>query len=520
MQPTSPPPSLQANTLANYFSRAWATLVALLFLPLYAQILGPDAYGLIGAFTILQAWALLFDFGLTPTLNREMAHFKGGVRTAQSAVDLLRSLEISAMILCGLVSAAIVISAPYLATQLLKPQTIDRPTLMLSVQIMGLVVSLRWLEQLYRAALMGLQDQVWLGKAFAVTETIRWVGAYVAIAFIEPSIVLFFLWQAIVSIVAIIIVRFRVSSNIPGAARKAHFSFAELIDIRKFAGGMFLSALLTFTLTQIDKILVAQMVPLSAFGFYMLASAAAGGLLQLITPLNQSTLPRMTEYAGGGNVDELRTIFIATSRWMAVIVMPACLLMAFFPDAVILLWTGDLSTTDSVSPILPWLALGTMVNAVMNTPYMLQLAHGWTSISNKTNIVAVAMMVPAASVIVPIYGAVGAAMLFLVLNLAYLAVIPALTFQRVLPGVTWQWLRAAALLPMGAIGTCGVILSIVTAPPTDRISAFLLLSSAGPIFLAAALWGTRGSGSPYEAMFKVISQMTKVFRKKRTNDKC
>jgi len=40
-------------------------------------------------------------------------------------------------------------------------------------------------------------------------------------------------------------------------------------------------------------------------------------------------------------------------------------------------------------------ALGTLFNGLMGIPYMLQLAHGWTSLTVKVNMVAVGVLVPA-----------------------------------------------------------------------------------------------------------------------------
>jgi O-antigen/teichoic acid export membrane protein len=489
--------SLRANTITNYISRAWAALVALLFLPLYANVLGSEAYGLIGTFTILQAWALLFDFGLTPTLNREMARFRAGVRSAESINDLLLTLEIIGATTCFTVAVIIIASASYLATHLLTPQKMSLDTLIHALQVMGFVVAMRWLEQIYRAALQGLQDQVWLGKSFMITETMRWAGAYVAIYLIRADAITFFIWQAISSIATLFVLRFRVTRHLSTGSYRPVFRLSEIYEIRQFAGGMFLSALLTFTLTQIDKVLVSQTVSLSEFGFYMLASAASGGLLQLIIPMNQSTLPKMVEYVSQNDSLGLSELFISTSKWITVIITPVSMLMVFFPDSIILLWTGNSDTVEYVSPILPWLALGAMVNGIMNTPYILQLAHGWTSIANKANIFSVVLMIPAAYILIPRFGMISAATLFLALNVAYLAFLPALTFNRLLPGITMRWFQLAVVRPLGAICLCGLALRLMIDPPTTRIAAFGLLLTGGAFFLAAAFWATRGPTGPY-----------------------
>ena len=76
--------SLKRNILASYASQIYVTLVGILILPLYLKYMGAEAYGLVGFFTMLQAWFNLLDMGLTPTVARETARFRGGATDALS----------------------------------------------------------------------------------------------------------------------------------------------------------------------------------------------------------------------------------------------------------------------------------------------------------------------------------------------------------------------------------------------------------------------------------------------------
>ena len=82
--------SLKRNIIANYFGQGWAAVMGLAFVPLYIEYLGMEAYGLIGLFSVLQAWLAMLDMGMTPTLNREMARFTAGSHSPQSIHNLLR----------------------------------------------------------------------------------------------------------------------------------------------------------------------------------------------------------------------------------------------------------------------------------------------------------------------------------------------------------------------------------------------------------------------------------------------
>ena len=85
--------SLKKNILASYATQIYVTLVGILILPLYLKYMGAEAYGLVGFFTMLQAWFNLLDMGLTPTVARETARFRGGATDALSYLRLLRGLQ-------------------------------------------------------------------------------------------------------------------------------------------------------------------------------------------------------------------------------------------------------------------------------------------------------------------------------------------------------------------------------------------------------------------------------------------
>jgi len=62
--------------------------------PLYLQYLGAEAFGLIGFFTVLQAWMQLFYMGMSPLLSRQAAHSRGLNNGFLELKKRFRSLEL------------------------------------------------------------------------------------------------------------------------------------------------------------------------------------------------------------------------------------------------------------------------------------------------------------------------------------------------------------------------------------------------------------------------------------------
>ena len=112
--------TIKRNVIANYIGQSYVTLVGILFVPSYVKYMGAEAYGLVGFFAMMQAWFLLLDMGLTPTMSREVARFQGGAVDVMTLRGLLRTLEgiFGGVALLGM--AGILASSGFIASKWLK----------------------------------------------------------------------------------------------------------------------------------------------------------------------------------------------------------------------------------------------------------------------------------------------------------------------------------------------------------------------------------------------------------------
>jgi O-antigen/teichoic acid export membrane protein len=467
--------SLKRHVIASYLGQGWAAIMGIAFVPLYITVLGTESYGLIGIFAILQAGIALFDFGLTPTLNREMARARAGAHTATSIRDLLRSLEVIYCVLAIGIIIGVWLSAPWLATSWIKSHLLGQEVVVQSLKVMGFVLATRWMEQVYRGALQGLQDLVWWNTSNAVLATLRWAGAYLAVAFVSPTIFTFFLWQGAVSLLTVGVLVRRTYTILPKANQRARFSVTTLRNIRTFASGMFVGTLLSFILVQADKIIVSKLLSLEQLAYYTLASSVASGLLLLTVPMNTAVFPKLTDHVASHDEMILQDTYESSCQWLAAIIIPAALLLAFFAEPALVLWTGNVPLSKSVASLLSLLALGTLCNGLMNLPYMLLLAHGWTSLTIWVNIGAVLIVIPAMLFAVPRYGVTGAAWVWLILNASYLVVVIHLMHKKILISLKWRWYRVAIVQPLMAGGIVAALLRSLLPVPSNRFSAGIVV---------------------------------------------
>jgi O-antigen/teichoic acid export membrane protein len=285
---------LKRNTVANFLGYGWTALMSLAFIPVYIRFLGIEAYSLIGLFSVLLMSLGLLDLGMSPMISREMARFSAGVRTAASIRDLLRSAEWIAGGVAASVVLALVLVSGWLASHWVKPGSLPTSTVTNAFGLMAFVIGLRFVENIYRSALQGMQRQVETNLVMAAAATMRALGAVAILALVAPTIEAYFLWQGLVSVLSLLTLAFLAYRALPDCERAARFSSGEVRSVLRFSGGMLGIAVVGTLLTQLDKLLLSRLLSLPDFGVFMLASTLAGGVLVLCLPVAQAWYPRLS----------------------------------------------------------------------------------------------------------------------------------------------------------------------------------------------------------------------------------
>ncbi len=431
--------ALKKNVIANYLSQGITALMGIAFLPIYIKHLGAEAYGLVGIYVFMQAWLGLLDFGMASTLNREFARHLGMGQPIAPLRDLLRTLECMCLTIAIVFGIGVALAANWIARSWVNTATLNPSTVALAISVMGMVIASRMMEGLYRGAIAGMQSLVWLSAVSAAIASLRWGGAAWIVVEFDADIVDFFVWQVMASLLSLGLMAFKVHHSLPGNFLSSRFSLEQLRTVHRFAAGMMAGTALSLVLTQADKILLSKMLSLEAFGYYALAGTVAGGLYQLTAPITQAYYPRLTELLAKQNFAAVATTYHQGAQLVSVMAIPTALVLAFFAESLMSLWTGDPALARQVGPTLGLLALGTMLNALMHIPHALSLAYGWPGFLARLNTVAVVILLPAIWVVTPTYGALGAAWLWLLLNSGYVILGIQYLHRHVMPQEKWLW---------------------------------------------------------------------------------
>jgi O-antigen/teichoic acid export membrane protein len=471
-------PRFRHGLLANFAGSGWSALMQLVCIPLYIKFMGIEAFGLIGFYLMFQAITQVLDLGLSPTMNREMARYSVQPEKAAEARDLVRTLE-AGYWLIGLVVAIILIGAStWIATHWIKANVLPFHTVREALLLMGILAFFQWPVSFYQGGLMGLHRQVLFNTVRIGVVTLNGGGAVLILWLVSPTIQAFLLWQIVVNAAQAVVLAMLLWKCLPATHRAPRFEFSLLRNIGRFAAGVGGITLIGLALTQIDKVVVSKLLSLTMLGYYILASAAANSLLIIAAVIFNVIFPRMSAQVAAGDENGLRQSYHTGSQLMAVLVLPLAAVLSFFSFDVMHLWTRNIDAASFAAPVLRILIIGSALNALLFLPYSLQLAFGWTRLNLTVGLISIVIIIPATVVATKHFGPIGAATVWVALNVMNMLVVVPIMHKRILPHEARGYFKDVGL-PMVAI--------IVTAA-LARLAFPNLTTPGGTIAALSSVW--------------------------------
>lgn len=469
------------NFLAGIASSGWTALAGLLAVPWYIRYLGIEAYGLIGVYLTLQNIFVLLDLGLSPAVSREVA--RAGVSgTMPRAQALVHSMSILFVMSGCIMAAGLAGLSPWLARNWLNTGDIPVGTAIGALALSAAAIGLRWPATLYVGVLNGARRIDLASIVTIVTTTLANVGAVFILAFVEPSLRAFFLWQALVGAIHSIAMRYAARRAI-GVNPGSRFDWDAIRSIWRFSAGMAAVAATGILFSQIDKIVLMRTTTLDQIGHYTIATALAGMLYRLVTPAFNVVYPQFSALVEAGSVTELSLQYHRSTRLFLTVIFPVAMMLIVCSRPLLSIWINDADIVAQTSILVILLTLGTAVHCAMYFPYALQIAYGLTSVPLFINTLLSLIFLPLVIVLSSSLGAVGAAIAWVVLHGLYLVLGTWVTHRRVLRGEGWQWILHGVAPPLVISLGFGFAATAVISFASGDVSRLLV----GSVFALGAL---------------------------------
>lgn len=419
-------------------SRGFSALLGLAVLPVYVRLLGIEAYGVVGLFASLQVLVAFLDLGLGTTLTRELAGVGRDTLRLVRGRDIAVTFELTYGVVAVAIGGVLVAAAPLVAGHWINLHALRTQEVGAALQLAGIALACQWPANLYAAAMAGLHKQTALAISSSIFAALRVALSLLAL-WISPTLESFFLSQIVSGLLQSVGMRVQMWQALALPGHRAEPRAELLHRSRAFAGGMTAITITSIVLVQVDKVILSYLLPLPDFGVYFIASSLASGVYILISPVFSVIYPRLSALWNAGDMPSALGLYHASSQAMAALILPLAFVMAFFPVEAMFVLTGDEALSARGGPILCALVLGGAFNGLMNVPYAMQLAAGWTRLTIVTNLFAIAALAPLTWWSVTLFGVTGGAVAWLGLNVGYFIFTPQLMHRRLLRGEKLRW---------------------------------------------------------------------------------
>jgi O-antigen/teichoic acid export membrane protein len=474
------------NILANVAGTGLGILVFLAVVPVYLRLLGAEAYGLIGLLTTVTIAAAALDLGLGATMNRELARRTAQASAGDDFADVAATLQAACWVVglgAGLLFVAL---APGLATRWLSFSTLSAAEVRRALGLMGTILPALVVRGFYVAALNGLQRQALTNVVQVGGNVARGAVTIAALQMVAPTATVFFTTQLILFYLEAAVLAASMRGALPIAARRGRIRPAAIRPVLAFSAGMAGTMVLGLGLMSMDQVILSAILPLAEFGYYTLAVTVAAAVGQVVRPVTTAIYPRFSQLFERGDAGRAADDYHFFSQLVAIVVLPLGALLVFFPGEVLALWTRDTELVRHAALVLSLRTVGTVLNALMHVPHVVQLAFGWSALGAGVNAVAVLVMVPVVVALSWVWGGPGAALAWIALNLGVLLVAMARMHRRVLPGELARW-YGHLLLPALMVAAVGALARAAMPEALGPAARLGWLAVTGLVAAAAAV---------------------------------
>lgn len=407
--------AMKKNIVANFIGRFWSSLSNFIFLPLYIQILGFDNYAIISFGLIVAGVLLILDVGLSASASRELARSDTTNGEKYGAFHTLEKFYVLIFTIC--IVAGLFLSGP-IANNFINSTPIDRDLIGLCLKIIAVEAGFQIVFRFYIGAMMGLEKQV-QANLFNIAWGIIRNGLVIVVILIWPTLLGFFIWQMAATFLIMFVAKIKIERQLV-AWKPDQISFIDIGSLRRiraFATGIFLVSLVAAVNTQVDKITLSHLISLEFLGYYNIAVAIGAGMLALSSPFLASIQPRLTKYFSENRHDDARELYSKIATIVVILVFPLMATIGFHAETVVIAWTGNPIIAEQSAAIIPWVVVAYAMLAVSSMSYGVALANGFTLYNNILGLLSLLVSIPGYWLMVERFGVIGAAALFMAIQL-------------------------------------------------------------------------------------------------------
>jgi O-antigen/teichoic acid export membrane protein len=326
------------SSLSNYIGKfinlgSWFILT-----PFILKMLGDDSYGLMALVGSVTAYGFLLNFGITDAVTKYVAEYR-----AKEDIEQARSIIATALILntgLGLLLIAVsVLLSPFFSSLFNVPAA-EQTTATWLFLLSGVGVALTIPFGIVTAVLRGLQ-RFDLINLSGVGATLLTLGGTVLVLVWEGGVI----GLAIVGIVTAFLAQIFNIWLLYWIAPELRFglhsgSRSHVRILASYSSALFVMNLGGYLESRSDEVVIGSFLPVATVTPYNLARRLSG-LPQTLTEQFQTLLlPMASELHANENRDQLRSLYMVSTRITLAIFLPIALVLVILAKPILTLWIG------------------------------------------------------------------------------------------------------------------------------------------------------------------------------------
>jgi O-antigen/teichoic acid export membrane protein len=482
--PLSRPQRIAANVVFSGGGRAWSAVLLFVTVPIVVHGIGTSAYGIYTIVAVVLGYVAFLDFGLTAAVVRSVSRHRSAGDT--SALEHVVGTAFSLLIGLGFLGAIVIfLLSPVLAGSVLHVPANLRDDSTFALRVAGLGFGCNMVLVVFAGVVQGIQRLDIFASRSVIISTLS-STAQIAAVTLGGGLRWLVVATIIVSVFGFIIFLAAARRLMPGISFRPRLDRTAIEELWGFGLFRFVNQLSGQVTTQLDPIIIGIFQPIAAVGLYSVPLALTQRFHLVEDSVASAYFPAAVELHAQGDMQRAHRLYLAAFKAVLVAMGFLIVVCAGYAGQILTAWVGQ-GIANRASWIFVVLTFGYGLSALIGIPAQTADATGnqrWTAAFAVASAV---LQLTLALILVPRFGAIGAAIALLINTLTQGALFVWLVQRRFLHISALVVLTRAVLRPL--VASLALAAYVLLTRPYIHSTAVLLvvIAGAGVLFLGLTL---------------------------------
>jgi len=312
------------------------------------------------------------------------------------------------------------------------------------------------------------------------------VGVTIILLALGLGLLAIMVWSCVLSALSLIVYLIVAKRLLPATSARPRLDAGKFRELYRFSGFVMLSNFTGVAAGHSEKLLLGGLAPIAQVTFYTVPFNIVSRVQALIpSNLFAVLFPAFSAMSVTEKRETIQDAYLRAFKFIFLAVAPITILLAAFGGDLLRLWIdGEMGASGG--PVLGVLAVALLINAPAWVTVTAGQSLGRPALVAAAQFVHLLVLVASGLMLVPRYGALGAALAWLAGNLAGIPLLVLLVNRFVLGLGATRMMKAALARPLVVTALTSVLAAALKPIVAGPVSLFAAAALVGLVFLALA----------------------------------